>query len=80
MSPRVSKGLCWFKQTALYCGICLGVSLFFAFNSGNTVNKVADAIAVFVAGIVVFGSLAFVAGWIWGGRDARSAEERKAGS
>ena len=80
MSPRVRKGVAWFKQAALYCGIFFVISLFFAFGSENTLNKVAAAGAGLISGILVFGAIAFVAGWIWGSRESSPSGKPSTGA
>lgn len=66
MSARVEKGKRWFKFVLLLVGISAGIKVLFALGHPNMGNKLALAFVQFVGGALIFGSLAFLLGWLAG--------------
>jgi uncharacterized membrane protein len=68
MLTRKAKGKKWFRWVAIVAAIGFASKTLASITMGaNVVNTIAANIAAFVGSVLVFGSFAFVLGWIFGG-------------
>jgi Protein of unknown function (DUF2569) len=75
MSARTERGWRWFKLVAIVIlassGASLGVKMLFAPGRINSFNTVGTTLVAGVGGIIVFGGIAFLLGWLTGGNERR---------
>ena len=69
MSPRTKKGFRWFRWVAIVGAIGFGAKAFMAILSGaHFINTITANIAQFIGAVLIWGSVAFIVGWLLGGQ------------
>ena len=67
MSPRTVKGLKWFRWVAITAAIGFGAkAIILIFMGAHLINTLAAHFAMFVGAVLIWGSLAFILGWLFG--------------
>lgn len=73
MSLRTKKGLRWLRWVVIVIGVWAAAKIIFTIlgssDSSFIINNVAASLVGFLVGSLIFGALAFVLGWLVGGKE-----------